>query len=211
MLHHTLIVSNPQVSFLILAAALVAVARLVAFSRQQRGAIRDLARRRGVQCVDRDDGRMEAKLDRHFGIAEAGYVRSFGQIRDVVSLPEGVLMRTVELLDLDPYGSVGNPHRARAAMVFSSATEITGIFLVGPDLSVQCIHPPFQDSRVERCRSLLSRASVPRPPRPLSLTLTEGYALAYLEPRVTGAVPVTHLEYLVGLAARLGDPTWQEG
>lgn len=192
-------------------AAVAAGARVVQYSRRRREVVRTLARRRGVPCVPRDDGSVEASLERRFGIADSGCARSFGQVRDIVALPEGTLLRMVELLDLNPYGSVQSPHNARVAMTFAAAPDVTGIFLVAPDLSIRQVHPLGHDDARGPLRVLLSGVGLPPPPHPLCLTLTGGHALAYLEPKVTGAVEEAHLEYLVDLATRLGDASLGEG
>ncbi len=189
--------------FILFGVAFAAVGlHLVFYSRRQAGIIRKFAESRGYPHTDRDDGSLEDQLDRAFEIEDPGCVRTFGQVRDIVSLPSCKLFRAVELIDLNPHASADSSHHARVAVVFPCTSERSGIFCIGSDLDVRQRYPRDCDDAPARLSDLFPQAGIASPPHPLSLTLMRGNGLAYLEPAVTGSVAETHLAYLADLAAR---------
>ena len=193
--------------FILLGVAFAAVGlHLVFYSRRQAGVIRKFAESRGYPHTDRDDGSLEDQLERAFEIEDAGCVRAFSQVRDIVCLPSGKLFRAVELIDLNPHASPDSPHHARVAVIFPCASERSGIFHIGSDLGVHQRYPREDDPVSARFPDLSPQVGIAPPPHPLSLTLMRGNGLAYLEPAVTGSMAETHLTYLADLAERLSGP-----
>ncbi|MGH7314448.1 MAG: hypothetical protein ACREJV_14835, partial [Candidatus Rokuibacteriota bacterium] len=104
--------------FVILGIAFVAVGlHLILYSKRRAAAIRRFAESQGCTYKARDDGTLENQLGNAFGIGESGYIRTFGQVRDIVSLPNGTIFRAVELMDLNPHAAAVNSHHARAAVI----------------------------------------------------------------------------------------------
>jgi Trk-type K+ transport system membrane component len=192
------------VVFVILGIAFAAVGvHLVLYSKHRTEIIRRFAEARGFVFTARADSTLVSQLEKAFDIEEAGCVRTFDQVRDVVSLPSGTIFRAVELLDLNPHASAVNPHHPRAAVMFSTQPEWFGIFHVTSDLAVLQRYPLEERSAAEDVRRYIQEAGMSPPPHPLSLTLMRGYGLAYLEPPVVGSVTDEHLKYLAELSARL--------
>lgn len=190
--------------FVLLGVGFAAVGvHLVLYSRRRSGVVRRFAQSRGYGYEERDEGSLERQLDRAFGIEEPGVTRTFGQVRDIVSLPAGKLFRAVELLDLNPHGSRESSHQSRTAILFEGVPEWSGVFHVTPELGVQQRYPLGNDDETDRLRQLLEGVGVSSPPHALSLTFQRGHGIAYLEPAVTGSVTEAHLTYLVDLAGRL--------
>lgn len=192
--------------FILLGVAFAAVGvHLVVYSRRRAGVVRAFAESRGYPYDDRDDGSLELQLERTFGIEDAGCARAFSQLRDIVCLPRGRLFRAVELMDLNPHGSVHDPHHARAAVIFPAEPEWSGVFAVTSDLSVHQRYPRENGPATAQLPRLFRQAGISSPPQPLSLTFMRGQGLAYLEPAVTGSVTETHLTYLADLAERFSN------
>lgn len=171
---------------------------LIWYSRRTRRLISDFARAKNLRYRRGDDGRLAAALDEALRFEQPGLVRSFGQIRDIVYDDDTVvLFRTVELLDLSPYGSSQTTHQSRVATTFEVSDRYDLFVLVHPDLHWQSrlgsgSAVPKEDVAV--IRGVLEK----RPPRcPLSVTLKRGRGLVYLEPRVTGSVKSKDLDYLI--------------
>lgn len=197
-------VSGNTLVFVILGAAFAGVGvHLLLWSRRKTRLLRRFAAERGLAYRRRDDGRVARAVNDCVAIDDAGMGRGFGRVRDVVELGHGTLFRGVEALDPVPRGNPQNTHHARTAVLFPTSLDVTGMFLVHPGGEVEQRHPGAP-SRATELRSALARASVPTPPCPLSLTLARGRALIYLEPVVTGALSEEHLDYLAGVALRLG-------
>lgn len=193
---------NPVV-FVLLGVAFAAVGvHLFVYSRRRAAVLRRFAQSRGLPFEERDDGSLERHLDRAFGIEDPGCARAFGQMSDIVSLPQGKLFRAVELIDLNPHASVQSPHQARAAVLFPGAPEWSGIFHVTSDLAVRQRYPRERGPAHVGMPRLFEQAGAAAPPHPLCLTFMRGQGLAYLEPAITGSVTEAHLTYLADLAAR---------
>ncbi len=189
--------------FVLLGVAFAAVGiHLVVYSRRRAAVLRRFARSRGLRFEARDDGSLERQLDRAFGIEDPGCARAFGQIRDIVSLPNAKLFRAVELSDLNPHASVESSHHARAAVLFPGHPTWSVILHVTADLAVHQRHPRERGEADVGLRRLFEQAGVAAPPHPLSLTFMRGWGLAHLEPAVTGSVTEAQLTYLADLAAR---------
>ncbi len=67
--------------------------------------LRRFAQKNGLQYTPEDNGKLETELSERFAIKDTGLVRSFMQIKDIVTDEEISLFRCVELLDLNPYGT----------------------------------------------------------------------------------------------------------
>lgn len=176
---------------------------LVLYSRRQSRLVRRFAESRSYSYSERDDGRLERELRDGFELRESACRRAFSRIRDVVSLERGELFRAVELLDLSPYGSAEDSHRARTAVRFPAGSLAAGIFHVAQDLAIRQRYPRNDRSQAAEVAGLLHSAGVACPPHAMSLTLSRGQGIAYLEPLVTGSLNEDHLSYLVDLASRL--------
>jgi hypothetical protein len=191
--------------FWILVPLFVAVgAYLVWYSRRGRRLVMAFAREKGLRYRPGDDGQLAAALDEALGFDEPGLVRSFGQVRDIVYDRESVqLFRTVELLDLNRYGTSQSTHYSRVAVTFEVSPDLELFALVSPDL--RCQSRLGSDSSVPQepvtvIRSVLENQ---RPRCPLSVTLKRGRGLIYLEPLVTGNVRPEDLEYLIAIGRGL--------
>lgn len=192
--------------FVVLGVAFAAVGlHLFFYSRRKAAVVRGFAQSRGCALMEKDDGSLEAELGRAFRIDDAGCVREFGQIRDVVSLPTATMFRAVELIDLNPHARAENTHHARAAVLFQGAPKWSGIFHVTPGLVAHQRYPLEARSAAEDVSGLFAESGMPAPPHALSITFMRGHGLAYLEPLVTGSVTEEDLTYLAEFAARLGD------
>jgi hypothetical protein len=171
---------------------------LVWYSRRTRRMISDFASAKNLTYHGGDDGQLAAVLDEALRFERPGVVRSFGQIRDIVYDDDTVvLFRTVELLDLSPYGSSQSTHQGRVAATFEVSDRHDLFVLVHPDL--QCQSRVGSESAIpEEDVATIRGALEKRPPRcPLSVTLKRGRGLVYLEPRVTGNVKPEDLNYLI--------------
>jgi hypothetical protein len=197
-------VEGSPLVFALLGVAFAGVSvHLIVYARRRGALLRRFAQSRGLHLEARDDGSLEHQLCRAFEIEDSGCARSFGQIRDIVSLPQGVLFRVVELSDLNPHASVESSHHARAAVLFSGDPGWSGIFHVSADLGVHQRYPRERGAAEIGVRGLFEQAGIAPPPHTLSLTFMRGCGLAYLEPAITGSVTEAHLTYLADLAARL--------
>jgi hypothetical protein len=195
---------SPFTVFAILGIAIVALGiHLFLYSKRQSRRMRQFAAVRGYPYTARDDGTVARHLEQAFRIEERGCVRAFGRLKDIVAIPNGEIFRTVELLDLNPHGSVQNSHHLRVGVRFSGLPDGYGIFHITPDLVVHRRYPLENGPGNESIRGYLSAAGISEPPCPLSLTIARGQALAYLEPVVVGSLAQSDLDYLAELAARL--------
>jgi hypothetical protein len=191
--------------FWILAPIFVAVGvYLLWYSRRSRRLVQEFARARSLRYRPNDDGQLAAALDAALSLEQPGLVRSFGQIRDIVSDKDSVILfRTVELLDLSPYGSSTTPHHSRVAVTYDVAQGHDLFALVSPDLHCQSMLGS-ESGATAKVVAILQGVLKERPPRcPLSVTLKRGRGLIYLEPRVTGSVRPEDLEYLIATARSL--------
>jgi hypothetical protein len=164
-------VEGSPLVFVLLGIAFAAVGvHLVLFARRRAAVLRRFAQSRGLRFEARDDGSLEQQLGRAFGIEDPGCARAFGQIRDIVCLPQGKVFRAVELSDLNRHASVESPHHARAAVLFPGNPSWSGIFHVSGDLAVHQRHPQERGAADVGIRRLFEQAGVAAPPHPLSLT-----------------------------------------
>ena len=190
--------------FSILGVAFAAVGvHLYFYSRRLSRRIRNYAARHGLDYHAADRDNLETRLNETFDLPETGLVQNFGRIKDVVHFDGGVLFRTVELLDLNPYASASNPHNARAAVLFDCSGGPEGIFSISPTLEVRQRYPLEGEDKTNKVAELFRGAGAERLPHPLSISLADGRAVAYLEPLVAGSMMETDLDYLIGLAGRL--------
>lgn len=197
-------VRGDSLVFVLLGMAFAAVGvHLFFYSRRRASLVRDFARSRGYSWQARDDGSLEADLQRSFRLEQSGCVRAFDRPRDIVSVPGGTLFPAIELLDLNPYASVYDSHHARVAIALPDAPPWEGIFLVMPDMEIRQRFPLDGPRNEARTLALLEQEQVPPPPRPLSITFMRGRGLAYLRPTVVGSVDRSDLAYLADLADRL--------
>jgi hypothetical protein len=184
--------------FVILGVAFLAVGmHLLFWSRGQSRLIRGFAESKGLVYRAAGVDGLEERVNACVAFDEPALTRTFGQFGDVVSLGHGTLFRAVELLDLTPWGRAEYVQKSRVAVVFPFRSDISGFFMVSPDLAVYQRYPE-SPSWVDRVQSVLEEGRVARPPCPLSLTIMRGQVVAYLEPAVTGAVSRKHLDYLAG-------------
>ena len=195
---------NNILVFAILGVAFVAVGiHLFLYSRRVSRRIRRYAEGRGLSYRPRDDEGLETTINDNFEIPEKGLTQNFGRLRDTVRFDDSVLFRAVELLDLNPWGSAANPHAARVAVLFDLDGAPDGIFTISPSLAVNRRYPLEGTDQSGRLAELLRTPAVEPPPHPLTISLRNGRAIAYLEPLVAGSVKETHLDYLTALPGRL--------
>lgn len=185
------------VSFLVV----VSVAWLALHGWRQGRTLRRWAAERGLPCRRRGDGRAAARLE-PFHRDDEHLFRELDRVREVVELERGgYVVRCEERLDFTPWSSGTAPPRTRVAVVFPvpDAGETYSVFdESGCPTRDQA--PGLRFSSGSVCRWLEAR--LPEPPHPVSLTLAEGWAVAYLL-TPSGAVSADELDYLARLARRL--------
>lgn len=195
---------NNTLLFSILGLAFAGVGiHLYLYSRRVSRRIRQFARDRGLTWRPRDDENLEATINTAFDLPETGLVQNFSRIRDIVRFDDSVLFRGTELLDLTPYGSATNPHASRVTVLFDLTGVPEGIFMVMPSLEVRQRYPLEGPNNSDTIAGIFRSPEIEPPPHPLSLSLKNGHALAYLEPLVVGSVSDTDLEYLIKLTENL--------
>ena len=188
--------------FVILNLILVGiVAHLYFYTRHKAAIVRRFAASHNYLFQSADGGTLELQLQEAFKL-DGPAVRAFGQLSDIVTLPQGRLFRTVELLDLNRHAKSYNTHWSRVAVLFSRKVTCSGIYLIEPDLTVSQIFPADRDSELSEVAALFKQADLAAPPHPLSLTFMRGQGLAYLEPPVVGSVTNDDLGYLCEVVKR---------
>lgn len=186
------------VSFLVV----VSVAWLALHGWRQGRTLRSWAAERGLPCRRRADPRTAARL-RAFRREDAHLVRELDRVREVVDLEhDGHILRCEERLDLTPWSTGTGPPRTRIAAVFPARDdgETYSVF----DESGRPTReraPGLRFSSGSASRRIAAR--LPDPPHPVSITVADGWALAYLL-TPSGAVSGDELDYLARVARRLG-------
>jgi hypothetical protein len=175
------------------------------YNRRRRALIRDFAKRRGLDHHPEGDPALEESLENAFDFGEVGLTRTLGRIRDIVRGEKGlVIFRATELLDLNPHGATEFAHHGRIAVSFPTVSEGELFVVVSPQLHYDNRHPTRTDYNGDPTFRVLKRVLERKPPpHTLSVTVTRGRVLLYLEPLVTGSEKPEDLKYLFRLARAL--------
>lgn len=190
--------------FWALGAAFLAVGvHLFLFGRRRRKMLHRFARGHALSYDPDPSDALEEEMNRAFRLDEVGFVRAFMRVRDTVGDGRIRVFRCVELLDLDRWGSGQNPHHNRIAALFPADPALRHWSMHGRDAHrLDGVVPKgHMDPAVsERVEATLSE----HPPRcPISLTVSGGLGLLYLEPTMVGSETEADVEYLFTLADEL--------
>lgn len=185
------------VSFLVV----VSVAWLALHGWRQGRTLRRWAAERGLPCRRRGDARTAVRL-RTFQRDDEHLFRELDRVREVVDLEHGgCVVRCEERLDLTPWSSGTGPPRTRIAAIFPASGEGETYSVFDEDgRPTRDRAPGLRFSSGAASRKL--EAHLPDPPHPVSITVADGWALAYLL-TPSGAVSVDELDYLARLSRRL--------
>lgn len=177
---------------------------LLVYSRRRRRMMTTFAARHGLAHRPADDGSLEEVLDRVFALPRP-FARAFSRIRDVVEGDGVRLFRCTELLDLSRHGAAQNTHAGRIAALVDVGGASEAFLRVRRDGTLVPVLPgthadPAGNPELEGLRRELSRNP---PPHTLSVSLSGGNLLLYLEPGLTGSEKPGDVEYLFRLATGL--------
>lgn len=198
---------DPKV-FLILIPIFAAVGTyLIIYNKKKSALFKSFSSTRGLQYQKKDDGQIERVLSEKLRIEEPNYVRSISGVRDIIRHGEILIFRCTELLDLYKYGNPQTTHFPRAALSFEVPQDTSLFFIFFPKTEeYKSCYPPDknlnEDKYFQNIKSLLPDLL---PPHPVSITLSRGSALIYLEPLVVGGEKDSDLDYLLSLGKKLND------
>lgn len=153
-------------------------------------------------CPQRKD-QIQAELDANFALEDDSLVRSFGQLSSLVDADDVWLFRAVELLDLDPHAQSYTTHFPRIAALFDVSASHGEFFLLDPSGQPHQALPRHgspDPTVVEIVRRAAQACSVGHT---LSVTLSRGHGLIYLEPLVVGGETMTDVNTLYCVAKKI--------
>lgn len=185
------------VSFLVVAS----VAWLALHGWRQGRSLRRWAAERGLPCRRRGGGRTATRL-RTFRRDDEHLVRELERVREVVDLEHGgCIVRCEERLDLTPWSTGTGPPRTRVAAIFPAPADAETYSVFDESgRPTRDRAPGLRFANGPANRKL--KARLPDPPHPVSITVADGWGLAYLL-TPSGAVSDDELDYLARLSRTL--------
>ncbi len=191
---------NPLVWFILIFAFLAVGIHLFIYSKKRRSMLKGFSQSRGLHYTPDDHGRLETELNRKLALDESGLVRSFMKIKDIVSDGEISLFRCIELLDLNPYGTVASPHQNHICVSLEVPVVINLFFITNKEGHTNNIYPKdknlFEDTFFLQLQPLIEQNL---PKESVTISFRRGRAIIYLNPLVVGGEKEEDLDYLLSL------------
>jgi hypothetical protein len=152
-------------------------------------------------CPERID-QIQAALDASF-VLKDDLVREFGQLSSLVDGGGIWIFRAVELLDLDPHAQSYVTHFNRIVALFDISASHGAFFLLDPAGKPHQRLPRHSspDPTVVEIVRRIAQACFVR--HTLSVTLSRGYGLIYLEPLVVGGETMADVNTLYCVAKKM--------
>jgi hypothetical protein len=197
-------VEDNALLFWILCAAFAAVGlHMILYSRRRRRMLESFAEKHQFKIKPDHEGAIQKVLDTCFSLKSNNLVRSFGQLSSLVDGGTIWLFRSIELLDLNPYGKSESTHFPRIAALFDISKTHNAFFVLGKSMQTRPMIPGAAEIKAEVARLATQSASACDARHPLSVTLAQGHALIYFEPLVTGGEKPADVEALYCIAQNM--------
>lgn len=188
----------------ILIPAFVAVGLyLVWYAKRRKQMVESFANVHQLRMCPQCEAQIQAELDANFELEEEGLVRSFGQLSTLVNGDDVWIFRAIELLDLDSHAQSYTTHFPRIAAMFDVSASHGEFFVL--DLSGQ--HHQILPQRsspdpnvIEIVRRIVKECTLGHT---LSVTLSGGHGLIYLEPLVVGGETIADVNTLYCIAKKM--------
>jgi len=191
---------NPMVLVILIPVFLAVGIHLLIYSQKRKSMLKAFAQKKGLKYTPEDTEQLEEILNKKLAIEGTGLVRSFGQIKDIVSDGEISLFRCIELLDLNPYRDAANTHQNHICVSFN-VPEVIDLFFVTTKEGIHTNLYP-KDKNIEENEYFLKLKSTIEnnlPKNKVIISFRHGKAVLYISPLVTGGETEKDLEYLVAL------------
>lgn len=175
---------------------------LIWYSRRRKKLVESFADLHQLPMCPERKAQIQVALDTSF-VLKDGLVRTFGQLSSLVDGFGIWMFRTVELLDLDPHAQSHSTHFNRIAALFEISADHGEFFLLDaagqPHRKLPGRNQP--NAAVVKTVRLISQACSVR--HALSVTLSRGHGLIYLEPAVVGGETMADVNTLYCVAKKM--------
>jgi hypothetical protein len=159
---------------------------LVWYSRRRKQMLEAFARTHQFLLRPERIDELQADLDRCFTLKDEALLRSFGQLSTPVDAERIWIFRAVELLDLNPHAQSSSTHFSRIIVLFDVAASYNEFFVLDKSGQAQqrlSGRPVPSADVIEIAKRIVTQCAVRHA---ISVTLSDGRGLIYLEPSITG-------------------------